>query len=392
MNRMGKESGYERGMVPVSISQYGHMLCLIGREHYMTEAFSKQMSEEGPEKVSNNLEELLNEAREFYSNQASANSTIVTPQEEKIFEIISAHSIKETKDKMNDDIDIAVVDMKLDKTRDNAGEDVVNYFTDLCLRIPVYIYTATDADIVVNYYKKYKKGERNFGHILIDCYALSKTGIISLIKKKGLIDQKILDIFQKNLIRSLKESNWLKYALIDSRKTEKALLRYTLNHMQQFLDEDEEKYYPEEVYIYPPIKQDLQTGCVVQCLKTDTYLLVISPACDLANKKTERIQLLEIESLKETIDIRCKKNEDNQDKLKKNTYALFYHYLPKTGFFPGGFINFRRIHSVKPRQMKKFFSSPQLQISPSFCKDIVSRFSSYYARQGQPFIEEENVE
>ena len=51
----------------------------------MTEAFSKQMSEEGPEKVSNNLEELLNEAREFYSNQASANSTIVTPQEEKIF-------------------------------------------------------------------------------------------------------------------------------------------------------------------------------------------------------------------------------------------------------------------------------------------------------------------
>ena len=155
------------------------------------------------------------------------------------------------------------------------------------------------------------------------------------------------------------------------------------------MDEDEEKYYPEEVYIYPPNKEELQTGGIVQCLKSNTYLLVISPACDLANKKTERIQLLEIEDLEDVFSNRCKKNaEENQEKLKKNTYALFYHYLPKTGFFSGGFVNFRRIHSVKPRQVKNLFSSPLLQISPSFCKDIVSRFSSYYARQGQPEIEE----
>ena len=31
--------------------------------------------------------------------------------------------------------------------------------------------------------------------------------------------------------------------------------------------------------------------------------------------------------------------------------------------------------------------SSKIQISPSFVKDIVARFSSYYARQGQPNID-----
>ncbi len=354
-------------------------------DRIVQDVHSDHTENENGEKKTNLIENLLDAVRQYDdANLGSVRSNA----HENIFEVVSAKTITEAKEKMSDEIDIAIVDMKMDEDRDNGGEDIVNYITNLCLRIPVYIYSATTTDISVNYYIKITKGEKSFAHLLLDCYALHKTGIINIIKKRALIDKKLLEIFQNNLTISLRESNWLKYALKDSQKTEQALLRYTLNHMQQFLDEDKEEYYPEEVYIFPPIKKNLQTGCVVQCKKTKRYLLVVSPACDLANNKTERIQLLEIENLEETIDNRCKKNKDNQDRLKNNTFSLFYHYLPKTGFFPGGFINFRLIHSVKPRQMKKFFSEPILQISASFCKDVVSRFSSYYARQGQPLIKE----
>ena len=41
VNHMGKESGFEKGLVPLSISAYGHMLCILGREHFLTDDFSR---------------------------------------------------------------------------------------------------------------------------------------------------------------------------------------------------------------------------------------------------------------------------------------------------------------------------------------------------------------
>lgn len=38
------------------------------------------------------------------------------------------------------------------------------------------------------------------------------------------------------------------------------------------------------------------------------------------------------------------------------------------------------------------FENPSVQISSLFLKDIVARFSSYYARQGQPDIDYEKVQ
>jgi len=35
----------------------------------------------------------------------------------------------------------------------------------------------------------------------------------------------------------------------------------------------------------------------------------------------------------------------------------------------------------------KKYDMPCIQVSPQFVKDILARFSSYYARQGQPEIE-----
>ena len=70
--------------------------------------------------------------------------------------------------------------------------------------------------------------------------------------------------------------------------------------------------------------------------------------------------------------------------LPQNNYSNFYHYLPQTSEFKGGIIDFRKIDTYKPTDFKSKFDDPDVQISIAFTKDIVARFSSYYARQGQP--------
>jgi hypothetical protein len=89
-----------------------------------------------------------------------------------------------------------------------------------------------------------------------------------------------------------------------------------------------------------------------------------------------------------------KKKERTEKQLKdvfKNNYAFYYHWLPKTDFcdfdFEGGFLNFRKLETVNKADFDEQFETPSIQISPFFVKDIVSRFASYYARQGQPDID-----
>ena len=85
-----------------------------------------------------------------------------------------------------------------------------------------------------------------------------------------------------------------------------------------------------------------------------------------------------------------KRKGSKEDKLKavvNNNHTDYYHWLPKTDFFEGGVINFRKLKTVNEVDFDEQFETPSIQISTFFVKDIVSRFSSYYARQGQPDID-----
>ena len=80
--------------------------------------------------------------------------------------------------------------------------------------------------------------------------------------------------------------------------------------------------------------------------------------------------------------------------LSKNNEELYYHWLPEATFlgrepldFKGGFLDFRKLQSVEANDFNEAFGKPLIQISPSFVKDIVARFSAFYARQGQPDID-----
>ncbi len=204
-------------------------------------------------------------------------------------------------------------------------------------------------------------------------------------------------MFRRNLLPQ--RNKWIEYGERekDSSRTERALLRHTLNHLLCLLDDGSEKCFPEEVYIHPPMNPQLSTGSIVKCRTSETYFVVMNPACDLVVRddgkfKTNRILVGEIESQASLFPVppAGALSNNKMGDLKRayqNKWTNYHHWLPKTDFFEGGFINFRKIKSFTQDDFNEKFKESESQISPSFVKDIVSRFSSYYARQGQPDID-----
>jgi hypothetical protein len=180
------------------------------------------------------------------------------------------------------------------------------------------------------------------------------------------------------------------------------------------------------VYLCPPLVGGLQTGSIVKRKRDEAMFVVLNPACDLVVRrngdfKTDRILLAEIDGDILIDEVTGRQNSRNAAELKsiesckhhnpesksykrtlgyqkeaiercvsglfRNTYDHFHHWLPKTALFLGGFINFRKLSTLTKDDFGREFDPPQIQISPSFVKDVVSRFSSYYARQGQPDID-----
>ena len=181
---------------------------------------------------------------------------------------------------------------------------------------------------------------------------------------------------------------WISYAEADSERTEKALLRYAPNHLLQLLEENEEDCFPEEVYLYPSVLDRITTGSIVTT--DDQWFVVLSPACDLVPRgkngilNTDCILLVEIDSVEQVLGGSKSKGKVTELCTNKRTY---YHWLPQTDFFDGGVLNFRKLTALDKKDFDEKFGKPTIQISPSFVKDIVSRFSSFYARQGQPDID-----
>lgn len=238
--------------------------------------------------------------------------------------------------------------------------------------------------------------------MLDNFWGIHNTGLTRIMGGRGIIEETLNKVYQENLLPEKNIKKWVTYGKADVPRTEKALLRYALNHLLQLLDDDGERCFPEEMYLHPPLTDKIRTGSIVKKMDEEVSFVVMNPACDLVNRagggfKTERILLAEIEQESKVTDLaakKCNRISDKEIKLKSvfgNNYTHYYHWLPETTFFNGGFINFRKLSSYKKKDFEQMFDKPSIQISPSFAKDVVARFSSYYARQGQPDIENDDL-
>lgn len=311
---------------------------------------------------------------------------------------IPCHNKEEALDVLDSSFDGAIIDLKLQVDPD-AGNEVI---AEICkqFRIPIAIMTATPANADEHPYVTIcKKGEVGYDKVLDSLLEVHKTGITKILGGRGEIEEAMNKVFWQNILPQL--GIWKSYAK-NGKQTERALLRFTLNHLMELLEEDSEICFTEEMYINPPISSHMRTGSIVKRKTPEEYYIVLSPACDLTIRQegkcnTDYYLLCKIESFAEIKDKILNGATSERDKKNRVTRLLgnkknnYYHWLPKGHKFPSGVINFRQCMSVPKDSFDQLFNAPTLQVSKHFIKDIISRYSAYYARQGQPDFDYESL-
>ena len=302
-----------------------------------------------------------------------------------------SQSLREAKDSLDGSIDATVVDMDLGGGASD-GEAVIAELR-RHFRVPVAVYTgiAWGTEEEPPIIGVFTKGEYAFEDVLDRIWDIFETGLTRIMGGRGLLEKQLGKVFSRNLLPSI--DNWIAYGKVDPERTRRALLRYALGHLTGELDGDESPCYPEEVYLAPPVTINMTTGSLANWKVDGMCNVVLTPACDLALRngqfKTNRIVLVGIVSESTVFDSlagNAKAINKYKLQLRTNNYANYYHWLPKCGAIDGGFIDFRHVQSVPKEKFNEEYEFLNVRISPGFIKDIVSRFSSFYARQGQPVI------
>ena len=299
------------------------------------------------------------------------------------------------------DFDCAIIDLKLDTENPDefAGLELIDKITDKA-RCPVIVLSANPENVPEEA-KVVMRLDRTteFKEVLKKFMQIKQSGLTNIMKRTGIIEDFLNHIYWRNIIPNI--DTWLKYVQ-NGKDTNKPLLRFTVNHLLQLLEEGESSL-PEEMYIRPPMNANLRTGSITKKKKDADLYVVLSPECDLVLRgdgtmKTDRILMCRINTdlvtlYKDEISKSCKPEDKTKKKRSviedyiKNNKAINYHWLPGTNFFSGGVIQFRDVHSCTPDEYKELFEPPNFQISPPFTKNILGRFSTYYSRQGQPDFE-----
>jgi uncharacterized membrane protein YkoI len=308
-------------------------------------------------------------------------------------EVVSAKSLEEAKSKIDESLDGAIIDLKLNND-DSAGECYFEFLKANFVRIPCVVLTGTPDNITHEHdnLKIFTKGEADSSYVKIFKYfeEIYNTGLTEIMGTRGLIEESLYKVFSEAIIPH--KSSWIENAKINNVSTQASLLRYTINHLYSILENNKHQLLPEEFYLKTFAEKNINTGSIFK--QDDINYIVITPACDLAQCKTQHIQVLEVETHNNVYEKEATTKKDgtaynekdqksHKQKLRKNAKGDCYHYLPETAIFCGGFINFRKIKFLDFNPETLSITS-DVQVSPYFMKDIISRFSSYYARQGQP--------
>ncbi|MDE0126599.1 MAG: hypothetical protein OXN97_18695 [Bryobacterales bacterium] len=303
-------------------------------------------------------------------------------------ELHVVNSLDDAKRGLGKWIDAAIVDLNLGSGTSDGGEiikQLKKYF-----RVPVAVLTGTpdDAENVPPVVGIFTKGEHRFDEVLDRLWSVHEIGLTKIMGGRGLLEERLNRVFLKNLLPTV--DVWIRYAAKDRKRTERALLRYALGHLVADLEGDDTPCYPEEVYLAPPLDDSLETGSLVRCKARQTWHVVMTPACDLVirkdgDPKTDMVVLAEVVPEVDVFDL-LKANNRQKKKLRRNNDASYLHWLPKCHALEGGFVNFRRLDTVAWNELDEKFDRENMRVAPSFIKDMVSRFSTFYARQGQPEI------
>lgn len=316
---------------------------------------------------------------------------------------------KGTKEKLlSTDFDGAIIDLKLSQSNSEyQGIGIINEIINK-QRFPIYVVSGniaqiTDMDENV-FFQKRDRANADFQKIFNEIINLYNTGITKILGNKGYIEDRLNTIFWTHLSKSMR-------ALINDtnrlpKEKEKILLRYTILHMQEYIDQSLERYHPIEFYIVKPIKTEISTGDIVTY--NDERYLVLTPACDIikrADKRrnADRILFCKIKKLMEVEpkfnSLKPNTSKNNSDRKKLHLYMenkkQYYHFIPKSSPIEEGLVDFQDTLTLKSKKVDTFIHDKTMiriaTVSMPFLKDIISRYSNYLSRQGSPELDTDEI-
>lgn len=305
-----------------------------------------------------------------------------------------------------------IVDLTLNEGDEVETDEILsgNVLLNQILRkelIPVVVRTGTP-DRFVNIFEKkdniikiYPKDETDFYTHISELVEMKESSFFKIFGTDGKISSSINQLFWQVIPDCF--SSWDDQLMLSMPDKEETIVRYISSWVINKYNYSGNSYNtqdPLEMYMFPNTIEQICTGDIFE--KNGNYYIVLTPACDLANHKTENILLAKIVSHNQIKDFsdrvdKVKNAKDEQQfesKLKsaakwfRNGEQPRYHFLPKVSFFEGGFVDFQQIISVEYYPNERSLSDQTYiklgVLTDSFVKDVVSRFGIYYQRQGQP--------
>lgn len=298
----------------------------------------------------------------------------------------------------------AIVDLDLMGSggTDSSGNEIVKEIKEN-LRFPTFVITGTPHNISEELkgestiFQVFNRDEVDFYEILEKFKRIKETGILRILNRKGKIENLIQNIFWNHISTSL--DNWALDNKRTSTEKEDSLLRYTILHMLEYLDES--KVHPSEFYITRPVKESLSTGDLITF--NENRYVVLTPACDFAQQKVSKVFLLRIKDISEevsgieeihAIEGLSISKKGKLEKIIRNS-SSYFHFIPQHNGINAGIIDFQHKLSMPIEEMEARIGNSEIDrfatISMPFLKDLIERYSSYYARQGSPDFDSDEI-
>lgn len=313
------------------------------------------------------------------------------------------------------DFDAAIIDLRLGVGDvKGKGKEIIREIK-RNLRFPVFVLTGFPGDLDVDltkeniFYKIYRQTEKDTIEVLKEIASIYKTGITNILGRKGIIDKTLQKVFWENLSENM--AYWIK-EIEDKNKIEKVLSRHLLAHLSESLKLTEEgafeKCHPAEVYIMPPIKKDFFTGDILENKDSKEFVLIFTPACEMELRKRKNgenwvtyrnadkiilaklIKFNQIAEVSAYIETQSNTKRKEVKRYVKNTKKERYYYLPSFGSrIPGFLIDFQDINRINADEINIY--NRVASVDEPFLKDIIAKFTAYYARQGSPDFDVESI-
>lgn len=283
--------------------------------------------------------------------------------------------------------DCLVLDINWGDSNPNGGRDLIMRIINN-KRIPIVVYSGKlnqIEDIDENFgFKKVDRME-NFSVVLDYVLCVKETHVFDFLGYDGELDKIITDIFWKDIDKSIKAINLEKN--LDCKALTRILTTRVINHLSISNEEDKYKYY--EFYINPSLTQDCHNGDIYKL--GDEYFLVITPECQLL--RIDTVNLIQIDFC-EKIERRVLESPKREKRLAALRRLMTEgdcseHYLPPFNNLKHALVNFRNITTLEKSKLTE--DKKIITVNPIYMKNIQSRFSQYYSRQGQPDINIEHL-